>query len=811
MRLIGVSMYRDWRNLPVEQKVGMVFVLFLILLFAVSVVAVERMAQMHEVTTQIVGRPLPATEDLVCFNSAARSFRTVDYRYLVTYDADEKRKALARFKKLEGDVDQALSDYRRTIVDSEDRNNYNHLAAGWYRYVAMHDAILPLSTANDIPAASKQLNRPMRECFLDVEQQAAAMSEWNRRVGAGLSRQEEVAFKVSKILVFGLFLAAILMGGGACLLITRSVRNMLLHIRERQLAQDALRAKEQLYKAIVANASDVILIVSADGTVTYASPSVAELWGYSPAELKGTLALDMIHPDDQHRAHTFFGLAGDAPATNFSGELRLRSANDAWVTCEVVANDQSAEAAVNGIVMTCRDITERKLFEEQLAHQAFHDPLSGLPNRSLFLDRLDRALLRASTHGRSVAVMFLDLDNFKVVNDSLGHDSGDEMLVEVAKRLRTCVRSQDTVARLGGDEFTILLEDIVDPEFASEMASRVARALNTPVQLKGHEVHTSASIGVAVSAGRNELPGDMLRDADTAMYQAKAAGKAHHTVFDPTMNERANERLELEGELRRAIDGGELRLHYQPIISLDSGSVTEVEALVRWEHPVRGIMPPMRFIPLAEETGLILPLGRWVLEESCRQAREWQLEFPTTPPLTIGVNISPRQFAQSNLVSEVSRVLRETGLPACSLKLEITESLMMVNPEATRAKLMALRDLGVRLAVDDFGTGYSSMAYLSRFPLDTLKIDKSFVGGLGEQAEADAIVRAIITLAKTLNLHVTSEGIETADQLMRLNDLGSDLGQGFFFSRPLTSAALHEILCHPDRIPRLADTLAKAA
>jgi diguanylate cyclase (GGDEF)-like protein len=418
-------------------------------------------------------------------------------------------------------------------------------------------------------------------------------------------------------------------------------------------------------------------------------------------------------------------------------------------------------------------------------------------------------LLRASTQGKSVAVMFLDLDNFKVVNDSLGHDAGDEMLVEVAKRLITCVRPHDTVARLGGDEFTILLEDIDDPSLASEMAARVARVLNAPVQLKGHEVFTSASIGVAVST-HHELPGDMLRDADTAMYQAKAAGKAHHIVFDPTMKERATERLELESELRRAIDQGELRIHYQPIIALETGNVTEVEALVRWDHPVRGIMPPLRFIPLAEETGLILPLGQWVLEESCRQARAWQKEFPSDPPLTVSVNLSARQFAQADLVNDVARVLKETNLSPCSLKLEITESLMMVNPESTRFKLAALRDIGVRLAVDDFGTGYSSMAYLSRFPLDTLKIDKSFVGGLGEQTEADAIVRAIITLAKTLNLHVTSEGIETAEQLMRLNNLGSDLGQGYFFSRPLTTDAMRELLAYPERVPRL-DTALRAA
>lgn len=796
-------MLRAWRTVPVEHRVGLGFVLFLFLLLAVSVVAAVRMARMHEVTTQIASRTLPAIEDLGRFETDARAFRTTDYRYLLEFDAAGKAQAMHRFNQTAADAEIALLAYRRTIAYHEDRAHFDDLDREWHRYLGLHAAVMSRSSVNDIRGVSGDLNGPMRLSFYHIEGLTSSMAAWNWRTSERLAEDEDTAYRFSRLLVFGLFLAAVLMGGGASWFITDSVRNLMLHIKERQLAQEALRAKEQLYKAIVANASDVILILLRDGTVGYASPSVSELWGYAPSELKGTVALDLIHPEDQHRAQTFFGLAADAPATNFSGELRIRCTNDIWLTSEVVANDQFAEPAVNGIVLTCRDITERKLFEEQLSHQAFHDPLSGLPNRALFLDRLDRALLRAGAMGRSVAVMFLDLDNFKVVNDSLGHDAGDEMLIEVAKRLSTCVRPQDTVARLGGDEFTILLEDIDGPDVADEMASRVARVLNRAVQLKGHDVFTSASIGVSVSAGRHELPGEMLRDADTAMYQAKAAGKAHHIVFDPTMNERANERLEMESELRRAIDNGELRLHYQPIIDLESGDVTEVEALVRWNHPVRGVLPPLRFIPVAEETGLILPLGQWVLEEACRQARQWQKEFPTEIPLTVGVNLSTRQFAQADLVEVVARTLRETGLPASSLKLEITESLMMINPEATRAKLVALRNLGCRLAVDDFGTGYSSMAYLSRFPLDTIKIDKSFVGGLGEQTEADAIVRAIITLAKTLNLHVTSEGIETADQLVRLNDLGSDLGQGFFFSRPLTSHALQELLANPDRVPRL--------
>jgi diguanylate cyclase (GGDEF)-like protein len=436
------------------------------------------------------------------------------------------------------------------------------------------------------------------------------------------------------------------------------------------------------------------------------------------------------------------------------------------------------------------EIAERRQAQEQLAHQAFHDSLTGLPNRALFLDRLQRALAQARRAKDPVAVLFLDLDNFKVINDSLGHETGDGMLIAIAQRLRACVRPGDTVARLGGDEFTILLEDVDDACRVARVAERVAAALRAPLVIGGREVFTTASIGIAISTGGDEMPGDLLRDADTAMYQAKTGGKAGYAVFDRSMNTRALERLEIESDLRQALEQGELRLHFQPIVQLESGQLTEVEALVRWEHPKLGLVPPGRFIPVAEETGLIVPLGAWVLQEACRQGQAWQGQRPGDPPLVVSVNLSARQLQQADLVDMTARILEETGFDPARLKLEITESVMMLDAESTIGKLHQLKALGVHLAVDDFGTGYSSMAYLSSLPIDTLKIDRSFVSRLGQQTEAEAIVRAIISLAKTLNLQVTSEGIETPEQLAHLQALGCERGQGYYFARPLTGDAV---------------------
>ncbi len=461
----------------------------------------------------------------------------------------------------------------------------------------------------------------------------------------------------------------------------------------------------------------------------------------------------------------------------------MQHADGSWRAFEVIANNLLDDSAIGGIVVTYHDITEHKSFEAELRHLAFHDGLTNLPNRALAMDRLDRALTRSDRTHDSVAVLFLDLDNFKVINDSLGHQIGDQLLLEMARRLQQCVRPEDTVARIGGDEFTIILEKVAGLGDAIHIAERIATLLHEPVRVSSHEFVTTFSIGIAMSRGQDTSDG-LLRDADLAMYRAKTSGKSKYAVFDHTMNASAMKRLEIETELRRAIEHNELRVFYQPLMVLDTGRLSEVEALVRWEHPQRGLISPADFIPIAEETGLILPIGRWVLAEACRQVRAWQIEQPSAPPIILGVNLSARQFQSPELVDDITRVLLETGLPASSLKLEITESVMMNDADTTSSTLVRLKQLGVGLAVDDFGTGYSSLAYLQRFPLDVLKIDRSFVERLGRDAEGDAIVRAIITLARNLNMSVTAEGIESPEQMARLREFGCDLGQGFLIARP---------------------------
>ncbi|HEY7250854.1 MAG TPA: EAL domain-containing protein [Methylomirabilota bacterium] len=429
---------------------------------------------------------------------------------------------------------------------------------------------------------------------------------------------------------------------------------------------------------------------------------------------------------------------------------------------------------------------------DQLARQAFRDSLTSMPNRALFMDRLSHALTRTERRGEQLAVLFLDLDRFKVVNDSLGHSVGDQLLVGVSQRLAACLRPEDTIARLGGDEFAILLEDVKDDRGPTSVADRLTAELQQPFKVEGREVIITVSIGIAMSTAKRMTPEDILRDADLAMYHAKGKGKARYEVFDKSMNAPAQERMDLELDLRNAVTRGEFTLHYQPVVDLPTGRITEVEALVRWRHPQRGLLFPADFVGLSEETGLIVPLGRWVLHEACRQTRQWQLASPGTP-LAISVNISARQLQQPGLVEEIAAVLRDTRLDPSTLRLEITETVVMHDAPATLAKLEALKALGVQLAIDDFGTGYSSLGYLKRFPVDTLKIDRSFVKGIGGNVEDSAIVRAVITVAKSLNLSVTAEGIETAEQLEHLRTLGCDHGQGYFFAKPLTS----------DRVPAL--------
>jgi diguanylate cyclase (GGDEF)-like protein/PAS domain S-box-containing protein len=447
----------------------------------------------------------------------------------------------------------------------------------------------------------------------------------------------------------------------------------------------------------------------------------------------------------------------------------------------------------------------RRRAEERLAHQALHDDLTGLPNRGLLLDRLGHALDRSERHGSPVVVLFMDLDNFKMVNDSLGHHVGDELLLEVAARLERVLRRSDTVGRLGGetvarfggDEFVILCEDLVDEHEAVLIAERISRALARPIVLGGQELVVSASIGLAAGTGGSASPEALVRDADAAMYRAKEQGPGRCEVFDHAMRSRLLERLASETELRRAIDGDELRLFYQPIVAIADGSVHAVEALVRWEHPVRGLVGPDEFIPIAEDSGLILGLGRWVLAEACRQAAEWRAAWGDASAPAVSVNLSARQLADRDLVEYVAATLSESGLAPERLGLEITETLLMHEVDAAIETLRALRALGVSLHLDDFGTGYSSLSYLKRFPLDGLKLDRSFIAGLGANTQESAIVAAVIEMARALGMTVIAEGVETEEQLASLRDLGCELAQGYYFARPMPARVAAEFLRRP--------------
>jgi diguanylate cyclase (GGDEF)-like protein/PAS domain S-box-containing protein len=604
------------------------------------------------------------------------------------------------------------------------------------------------------------------------------------------------------------------------------VDGVALDISDRKEAESALRQSEQRFRSLIENATDITIIIDGEGIFRYISPSVKRILGYAPHQAIGRSALEIVHPDDCATiAQTLNKVIENPTRSQSPVEYRVRHRNGYWCYVEAVATNLLYDPAVKGIVINCHDITQRKLAEEKLLHDAFHDALTGLPNRSLFTDRLSHALRRASRRKDYLfAVLFLDLDRFKVVNDSLGHAIGDQLLVAIARRLEACLRAEDTVARIGGDEFVLLLEDIDSINEATSIVNRLQKKITSPIVLDGHEVFITASIGIALSSGGYLEPTNLLRDADTAMYRAKELGRARHEVFNSSMHAHALRLLQLENDLRRAIESirdpareedfppgpesalpplsaaPQFILHYQPIVSIANGKITSFEALVRWQHPERGLVSPMEFITMAEETGLIVPLGRWVLRTACQQIGQWQQLFPSNPPLSVSVNLSVKQFSQPDLIEYIDQVLAESHLDGSSLKLEITESVLIENSESVTAMLVQLRARNIDLCIDDFGTGYSSLSYLHRFPTNTLKIDRSFVsrmGGdfaLGKGAiDPTEIVRSIVTLSHNLGMDVVAEGVEEASQLSILKGLKCEYAQGYFFSKPVdskTAAAL---------------------
>ncbi|WP_321928622.1 putative bifunctional diguanylate cyclase/phosphodiesterase [Paraburkholderia guartelaensis] len=557
-------------------------------------------------------------------------------------------------------------------------------------------------------------------------------------------------------------------------------------------------ASERRFRALVRHATDAILICDASGTVTYQAVTAESGWGFVDQELCDTSFRTLVHPDDQPAFDEIWDQIRAVPGITKAVELRCRDHRNEWRNGEITFTNLLCEPGLEAMVANLHDTTKQKATEQQLTTQAFYDSLTGLPNRALLLDRIEQSISRASRRVGSIGLLFIDLDNFKRINDSLGHQWGDTLLAATAKRLKGCVRPADTVARLGGDEFVILLDQLTSDASseASLLAQRIINLLAQPFSLAGKDYFISASIGIALASATDEMrEGDaLLRDADVAMYRAKSGGKGRYVVFDTAMRTEAILRLELETDLRDAIAGNQLRVYFQPIVNLLSGEFKEVEALVRWQHPSLGLIPPADFIPIAEETGLIIPLGQWVLSEACHQVAVWQKQFPSEASFQVSVNLSPLQFEHPQLADDVERALCTSGLRAGSLKLEVTEGAIMKDPEASVCTLQALKALGVRLAIDDFGTGYSSLSYLRMLPLDVLKIDRSFVKGIGKNAEDNAIVRAIISMSDSLGLTVTAEGVETEHQAELLREWSCNKGQGYLFGRPVNAQQLTGLL-----------------
>jgi diguanylate cyclase (GGDEF)-like protein/PAS domain S-box-containing protein len=537
-------------------------------------------------------------------------------------------------------------------------------------------------------------------------------------------------------------------------------------------------------------------VVSVDGSWLQVNESLCKLLGYSEQELRATSFQRLTHQEDLRHVQSYIQRVLEGYIQSHEQEKRYihEQGHTVWVQWHVSLLKDS-ETGTKRLFFQVQDISDRKKAEEKLTQ----DTLTGLPNRARFYDLLK---LRVAREDRQCAVLLLDVDRFKLVNDSLGNASADQLLIQIAQRVKTCMRQGDILARVGGDEFAVLLDDVSGEEEASSVATRIQQALSISFNLLGQEVYTTMSIGIALASDYEQVS-DMLRDAETAMHQAKARGKARYEVFGRDMHGELMSRLKMETDLRRACERDELFVDYQPIVSLDSRTLIGFEALVRWRHPEFGLVPPKDFIPVAEETGQILTIGQTVLESACRQAREWQTTYPSAPPLFVSVNLSVKQFNQPGLVENIANLLEQFQLPPRCLKLEITESVFSDNIEAAVGLLTQLRELGVQLSIDDFGTGYSSLSYLQRFPIDTLKIDRSFVTQMMENEENLAIVRTIVALAQNLGMDVVAEGVETEDQLKLLKKLECENGQGYLFSTPLGGRQLDQFIATCNLQPSL--------
>jgi diguanylate cyclase (GGDEF)-like protein/PAS domain S-box-containing protein len=561
-------------------------------------------------------------------------------------------------------------------------------------------------------------------------------------------------------------------------------------ITERKMAEQALRESEERYALAVRGANDGMWDWDLKNDKIHYSTRWKSMLGYGEKEITSHPEewLGRIHPDDRDEVEERIDahLKGRDPHLEAEYRIMHRDGAYRWVVSRGLAV-RGADGPATRMAGSQTDITARKKAEEQLVHEAFHDALTGLPNRALFMDRLQHAVSAAQRRDSALyAVLFLDLDRFKTINDSLGHNVGDLLLIAVSRRLADCIRPGDTVARLGGDEFAVLLENISDLSAATDVAERIRSKMNAPFQIRRHEIFTSLSIGIAMGAERYERPEQVLRDADIAMYEAKGRGNASYEIFDSKMHANILDRLQLETELRGVLDRNELLLYYQPILDLENQRLTGCEALVRWNHPKRGLIYPLEFIPIAEETGSIHPIGDWILREACRGLKTLQELYPEEPPLTMSINISSRQFTGYDLAARLAAFIRETGIAPACLALEITESMIMENVDTAVETMNRIREMGVRLHIDDFGTGYSSLSYLHRFPVNALKIDRSFIKKLSADGANREIVQSIISLAKSMHFDVIAEGVELEHQLSNIREMHCAFGQGFFFAHPMS-------------------------
>ena len=564
-----------------------------------------------------------------------------------------------------------------------------------------------------------------------------------------------------------------------------------IDITSRKKAEEDLKKSEEEYRTIFDTTGTASVIIEQDMSISLANSEFLALTGYTQGDLDaGLLFSEVVAPADKERIATYHKARRSAgTGAPRSYELRIISkqgeVRDTVITVALLPGDTRTVASL-------ADISDRKRAEQMLKHQAFHDPLTGLPNRFLLMDRLEHVLSRRGHH--NYAVLFLDLDRFKVINDSLGHLVGDMLLERVSETIKSCLRKEDTLARFGGDEFVILIEDVPRPSLAIRVAERILEKLETPFTIDEHVIHAGTSIGIVQGCLKYNRPEQLLRDADTAMYRAKANGKGCYALFDQNMHTTAVDLLQMENDLRTGLEQNQFILHYQPIHGLEKNILVGFEALVRWEHPVRGMVPPDKFIPLAEETGLIIPLGRQILRDACNQMQTWQNLYPFREDMVMHVNVSGAQFSDPNLLENISDALHDSGLPPHCLKLELTESVLMTMADDAVNILNAVRQLGVLVGIDDFGTGYSSLSYLHRFPVNTLKVDRSFVTGIGADNENGKIVRTIIALAHELGMDVVAEGVEDVGELDHLRDLNCEFAQGYFFSRPVPPRDILKLL-----------------